>query len=74
MGRDLRGSGSRHPYARGRIVAQLVAQAAQRDPEHACGAGAIAGAVLQRLENEPALDIEQRASDEPFHAGCFKFA
>src|SRR5205085_7107601 len=55
MRSGLRGTGSRHAYACRRIVAQLVAQVAQRDAKDARRACAIARTVLEGLKNQPAL-------------------
>src|SRR5436190_1210608 len=46
------------------IFVQLVAQRADRDAEDVGGVGAIAEAMLERLQDEIALDVGNRASDQ----------
>src|SRR6202023_3705050 len=47
-----------------RIFVELVAQGADRDAEDVGGMRAVAEAVLERLEDEVALDVGDRAADE----------
>jgi len=46
-----------HGAARLRVFVQFDAQAANRDTEEACGAGAIAVAALERRENMFSLNL-----------------
>ena len=51
------------------VLLQLVAQRADRDAEDVGGVGAVAEAVLQRVEDQVALDIGDGAADRPRGAG-----
>src|SRR5205814_5386903 len=46
------------------VELQLVAQCADRDAENGRGMGAVAEAMLQRLDDEVALDIGDGAADQ----------
>src|SRR3977135_1905318 len=60
----LAGPRRRHRHAVPGILVELVAQRADRDAENVGGAGAVAEAVLERLENEIALDVGDGAADQ----------
>src|SRR5262249_28181470 len=53
----------RHPDAIGRINGELVAERAERDAQNIGGAGAVAEAVLERLQGESAFDIGDGTTD-----------
>lgn len=46
------------------ILLELVAQRAERDPENLRRMGAVAEAMIERVENEIALDVGDGAPDE----------
>src|SRR5882757_6565266 len=53
----------RHRDAFLAVLLQLVAQRADRDAEDGRGVGAVAEAVLQRVDDEVALDLGDGAAD-----------
>src|SRR5579863_2515397 len=68
---SLRGSaarlataGRRYRQAVGGIFIKFVAQRADRDTQHIGGMGAIAEAMLERLQDEVALDLGHSAADK----------
>ncbi len=64
----LPAAGRRNRHALVRIFVELVAQRPDRDAEDVGGVGAVAEAVLERLDDEVALDIGDGASDQrPCH-------
>src|SRR4051812_6246827 len=54
----------RDRHAGGRIFVELVAQRADRDAEDVRRVGAVAEAVLERLQDQVALDVGDGAADE----------
>ena len=51
------------------IFAQLVAQGADRDAQNVGGMGAVAQAMVQRVQDQIALDIRNRAADQAARHG-----
>jgi len=60
----LAGPRRRHRHAVAGIFVELVAQRADRDAEDVGGVGAVAETVLERLQNEIALDVGDGAADQ----------
>src|SRR5262245_6052414 len=60
----LAAAGRRHRHAVAGIFVELVAQRADRNAENVRGVGAVAQAMLERLEDQVALDVGDGAADQ----------
>src|SRR5687767_14113285 len=66
---DARLARLRHANARLRIIPQLVAQGADGDAENIGRVGAVAQAMIERVEDEVALYIRDRTADQVARGG-----
>src|SRR5271155_5400824 len=71
--RETRFTGLWHLQARIAIFAQLVAQRADRNAEDVGGVRAVAQTMIERIQNEIALDIGDRTSNEAARCGLRGF-